>query len=428
MAAMTLMAAASVVRAVHGMAIDGIRAQFPALASDTIFLENAGGSQVPRCVADATRDYMLESYVNLAAGYAKSDIATRTVGQAHDFINLLMNGQNVGKVILGPSSTQLVYMLASCYADVLTPGDEIVVAQTGHEANIGPWMRLAERMPGLKVRMWAVERDSMSCRLEDLQSLLTTRTRLVTFPHVSNLLGEIIDVEAVTRMAHAAGARVVVDGVAYAPHRAMDVARWGVDWYFYSTYKVYGPHMGAMFGRDDAIAQLTGPNHFFIPREQVPYKFEVGGASHEGCAGLLALRGYLNVLAGEEPLRTMDRATIEAAFEIMTNCELPLQRRLIDWLRSRSDVRIIGPAHGEATRIATISFLHDRLSPRKVAEPALERNIGLRTGHMYAYRLCEGLGIGVREGVVRVSAVHYNTVDEIDRLIAAVDPVLSMGA
>ena len=415
------LAAASVARAVHGVAMDRIRSQFPALASGTVFLENAGGSQVPRCVADAMREYMLNSYVNLNAGYAKSDIATRTVHDAHAFINMLMNGEGVGRVMLGPSYTQLTYMLASCYADVLRDGDEIIVAETGHEANIGPWMRLAERRTGVKVRLWKVDRDSMTCPIDGLKALLNDRTRIVAFPHVSNLLGEIVDVAAITKLAHAAGAKVVVDGVAYAPHRAIDVQAWNVDWYAYSTYKVYGPHMAALFGRDDAIAELTGPNHFFIPRGEVPYKFELGGACHEGCAGLLALGGYLNVLATPDVNATIDRATIESAFEVMTACELPVQRRFMDWLRGRHDVRIHGPAHGDASRVATMSFTHKRLSPKQVCAAAHAHDIGIRNGHMYAYRLCEVLDIDVGEGVVRVSAVHYNTVEEIDRLISVLE-------
>ncbi len=415
------LAAASLARAAHSVAMDRIREQFPALSSGTVFLENAGGSQVPRCVADAMRDYMLDSYVNLNAGYSKSDAATRTVADAHAFINLLMNGVGVGRTILGPSYTQLTYMLASCYADVLRDGDEIIVAETGHEANIGPWMRLAERRPGVTVRIWRVDRDAMTCPLDELKSLLNDRTRMVAFPHVSNLLGEVVDVAAITKMAHAAGARVVVDGVAYAPHRSIDVKTWNVDWYAYSTYKVYGPHMAALFGREDAIAELTGPNHFFIPRSDVPYKFELGGACHEGCAGLLALRGYLNTLAGRDAEAAADRATIESAFEVMTACELPVQRRFMDWLRGRDDVRIHGPAHGEESRVATMSFTHQRLSPKQVAAAAHAHDIGIRNGHMYAYRLCEALGIDVGEGVVRVSAVHYNTIEEIDRLISVLE-------
>jgi selenocysteine lyase/cysteine desulfurase len=197
-----------------------------------------------------------------------------------------------------------------------------------------------------------------------------------------------------------------------------------VDWYAYSTYKVYGPHMAALFGRHEAFARLTGPNHFFIPAGEVPYKFELGGASHEGCAGLLALREHLNALALRNPRDEVNRATVESAFAAMTALELPLQRRLVDWLRSRKGVRIVGPAHGESSRVATISFTHDRRSPADIVAAAHAAGIGIRHGHMYAYRLCEALGIDPVQGVVRVSAVHYNTVDEINRLIAAMEPVL----
>ncbi|MCW8984581.1 MAG: aminotransferase class V-fold PLP-dependent enzyme, partial [Thermoanaerobaculales bacterium] len=204
-----------------------IRAQFPALAGDTVFLENAGGSQVPAIVADSIRDYMMTSYVQLGAGYPLSDRATALVDEAHDFVRLMMNGTD-GEVILGPSTSALLQMLAGCYAKVLKPGSEIVVAQTGHEANVGPW-KMLDRL-GFNLRWWEMDPASCTCPLPDLEALLTDRTALVAFPHVSNLLGEIVDIEAITSLAHEAGARVVVDGVAFAPHRAMDVAAWNADW------------------------------------------------------------------------------------------------------------------------------------------------------------------------------------------------------
>lgn len=398
-----------------------IRAQFPALAGDTVYLENAGGSQVPAIVADSIRDYMLTSYVQLGAGYPLSRRATELVDEAHDFVRLMMNGED-GHVILGSSTSALLLMLASCYARVLDEGAEIVVAQTGHEANVGPWKKLASL--GLELRWWEMDANTFECPLSDLENLLSDRTALVAFPHVSNLLGDIVDIERVTSLAHEAGARVVVDGVAYAPHRAIDVSAWNVDWYAYSTYKVYGPHMAALWGRRDAIAELPGPNHFFIPDEELPYKFEVGGASHEGCAGILGLRAYLATLVGEADPRTLDRLAIERAFDFMTACELPLQARLIEYLRSRDDVRIIGPTANGDSRVGTISFVHNSKSSAEITAAVDRSGIGIRHGHMYAYHLCEAAGLEPEDGVVRTSLVHYNTMEEIERLIEVFDAVL----
>lgn len=402
--------------------LDQIRSQFPALASSTVFFENAGGSQVPQVVADAIRDYLLDSYVNLGAGYAESRRATQTVDEAHDFVNLFMNGTDTGKVILGSSSSGLIRMLADCYAEVLQPGDEIVIGQSGHEANIGPWVRL-ERM-GVRVRFWNLDRNTQSQPICELEELLDERTKIVAFVHVSNLLGEVVDVADIARRAHHVGARVVVDGVAYAPHHAIDVAAWDVDWYVYSTYKVFGPHMAALYGRADAIAELTGPNHFFIPRDYVPGKFELGCLSHEGCAGLLALGGYLSFLAGT-PGEPVTRSTVTDAFEVASSLELALQARLIDYLRSKPGIRIVGPAHGGPSRVPTISFVHQRVPPDEISAACDAAGIGLRHGHMYAYRLCEALGIAPDPGVLRVSMVHYNTLDEVDRLIEVLDGVLT---
>ena len=398
-----------------------IRAQFPALAGDTVYLENAGGSQVPAVVADSIRDYMLTSYVQLGAGYPLSHRATELVDEAHDFVRLMMNGTD-GEVILGPSTSALLQMLAGCYAQVLKPGSEIVVAQTGHEANVGPW-KMLDRL-GFELRWWKMDPSTCTCPLSDLEDLLSDRTALVAFPHVSNLLGEIVDIEAITSLAHKAGARVVVDGVAYAPHRAIDVSAWNVDWYAYSTYKVYGPHMAALWGRRDALEELSGPNHFFVPDDDLPYKFEVGGANHEGCAGICGLRDYLATLVGEADSSRLDRPAIERAFDIMTACELPLQARLIGYLRSRDDVRIIGPTDDGGSRVGTISFVHDSKSSAEITAAVDRSGIGIRHGHMYAYHLCEAASLDPEDGVVRTSLVHYNTPEEIERLIEVFDKVL----
>lgn len=397
---------------------DSLRAQFPALAGDTIFLENAGGSQVPVAVADRVRNYMLEHYVQLGASYSLSRHSTAIVDQAHALARLLMGGTH-GDVVLGPSTSALLQMLAEASARILAPGDEVVVARNGHEANIGPWVRL-ERC-GIRVRWWEMEPDTCRSPISTLVPLLGERTRIVAFPHVSNLLGEIVDVARITELVHAVGAKVVVDGVAYAPHRAIDVEAWGVDWYAFSAYKVYGPHMAVLWGGEDSLAELPGPNHFFI--HSTPYRFELGGPCHESCAGLLGVGDYLQGLAGDdrEPL---DRAQVERAFAAMQALEQPLIERLLDYLASCKNVRIIGPQNAGIDRVGTISFIHRQKSSREIVAAIDKTEIAIRHGHMYAWRLCEALGLDPEDGVVRVSLVHYNTPREIERLIEVLGKVL----
>jgi cysteine desulfurase family protein (TIGR01976 family) len=398
-----------------------IRAAFPALGVGPVFLENAGGSQVPACVADAMHRYLRETYVQLGAGYELSRRCTATVEAAHAFARTFVNARR-GQAIIGASTTALLNLLASCYAQVLKPGSEIILAETGHEANLGCWKRL-ERL-GVVLRWWRVDPQTFACPLEALRELLNERTALVALPHVSNLLGEIVDLPAVVALAHAAGARVVADGVAYAPHRPIDVDAWDVDWYVYSTYKVFGPHMAVLYGREDALAELPGPNHDFIPRDDLPYQFEPGGANHEGCAGLLALGGYLAFLAGAPAGAACDRAVVEAAFARAEALEAPPTERLLAWLRARPGVRIIGPVASGAARVGTVSFVHGRKSSREITATVDGSGIAIRCGHMYAYHLCRALGIAVEDGVVRVSLVHYNTEDEIERLLAVLATVI----
>jgi cysteine desulfurase family protein (TIGR01976 family) len=398
-----------------------VRAQFPALAGKTVFLENAGGSQVPGFVADRMHRYLTQTYVQLGAGYPLSQQCTGTVEEAHTFARTFVNAGD-GHAILGPSSTALLNILADCYGRILKPGRKIILAETGHEANLGCWKRLEQR--GVETVFWRMDPESFTCSLDDLRELLDGSVALVALPHVSNLLGEIIDLKAVTELVHAAGARVVADGVAFAPHRAIDVQAWDVDWYVYSTYKVYGPHMAVMYGKTEALAELTGPNHFFIPNNELPYKFEPGGANHESCAGLLGLGDYLKFLTGTDAAANCDRAVVEAGMNRMQAWEEPLIDRLLDYLNNRKDVRVIGPGSGGPHRVGTVSFLHDSKSSKQISDAVDPTGVAIRYGHMYAWHLCDALGLDLEDGVVRVSFVHYNTAEEIDRLIEVFEGVL----
>lgn len=406
---------------------DDVREWFPALErTKDVLLDNAGGSQVPTSVADAIRDYMLSTYVQLDADYETSRRSTETVQQAHAFIETFMNAGDTGKVALGPSTSQHCIMLAEAYARAMPERSEIVIAETAHEANAGPWRRLEER--GFTVRTWPI--DPATGVLDDLGELLNDRTLIVAFPHVSNLLGHIEDARAITQAAHAAGARVVIDGVAYAPHRAIDVRAIGADWYVYSTYKVFGPHMAALFGTHEAMDELEGPNHFFIPRSAVPYRFEPGGASHEGCAGLLGLWPYLAFLTETEADAEPTHDVIERAFEAIKTRETALQARLMARLDAMPGVRLVGPGAQDASRVCTVSFTHESRRSRDIAMAANERGLGIRYGHFYAYALCErlaedGVVHDVDDGVVRVSLLHYNTEAEVDRLCDALDEIVA---
>jgi cysteine desulfurase family protein (TIGR01976 family) len=397
---------------------DQIRARFPALASGYVFMDNAGGSQVPGAVADAVRDYMTRCYVQVGADYPASREATQTVAEAHAFIETLMGGQDAGRAILGPSTTALFRMLANAYADVWQPGDEIVVAENSHEAGIAPWVALEKR--GMKVRWWLADPDTGACPLEALNELLNDRTKLVALPHTSNILGGVEDIAGAVRAARRVGAKVVADGVAYAPHRLMDVAPWGVDWYAFSTYKVFGPHMAALWGSREAQAELEGPNHFFISKQDIPYKFELGGVLHEGCAGMLALRDYFAFLAD---LPEFSRAAVETGYARIAALERPMTESILDLLRSCPGVRIAGIAQAGEGRLPTVSFTHRTVSSKAIADEAAKH--GIRHGHYYAYRLLQRMGIEPEDGVARVSLAHTNTAEEVAKLVRVLDPVLN---
>ena len=392
------------------------RGAFPSLASGFAYLDNAGGSQIPGVVIEAMAEYCRSSYAQTGASYAASVATRRVLDEAHAFVAEFMHAGDTGGVVLGPSSTALVHQLANAFGEILQPGDEIIVADSNHEGNATPWYRL-ERF-GIKVIAWPVDRDAQACTLAQLQKLMTARTRVVAFPHVSNLTGLVAEVRPICDLVRAAGAISVCDGVAFAPHRAIDVQALSCDFYFYSTYKVYGPHLAAMFGRHDAWAPLTGPNHVFIAKSSFPTKWELGSLSYEGCAGIFALRRYLGVLAGEP---YAGYATVQRAFATMSALEHLPHERLYAYLSSVPSIQIVGPRKFGPEAVGTLSFRHATLRPPQIVGEVNRHELGVKHGHFYSVRLLRGLGLDPEDGVVRVSLVHYNTLEEVDRLAAVLD-------
>ena len=397
-----------------------VRSQFPALRTGVAFFDNAGGSQVLASVADRVRDYLLSTSVQTGASYDLSVQASERVREARRKIARLVNASRPEEIVLGPSTTVLMRFLAIAMAGQFSPGDEVVLTVFDHESNIGPWLTLQER--GVVFKFWTIDRASLAVDLQALDALMTRRTKLVCVTHASNILGTIMPIAEIGRIVHERGAKLCVDAVAYAPHRAVDVTGLDVDYYVFSFYKTYGPHFAVLYGRYEHLAELDGLYHYFYGREMVPTKLEPGNINYElawGCTGLV---DYLDHLGGG----TGDRAAIERAFADIADHEESIGERLLAYLRARNDIRIIGsPSADRSQRVPTISFKADGRDSAEVVRSVDRDRIGIRHGDFHSRRLIEHLGLHHDNGVIRVSMVHYNTIDEVDRLIASLDRSLA---
>lgn len=396
------------------------RSQFPALADGFAYFDNAGGSLVLKTVADRIHDYLLTTSVQTGASYIHSQRASARLAEARARIALFMGASRPEEIVFGPSTTALVQYLARAMAYQFKPGDEVIVTRFDHESNIGAWLGLEAL--GVVVKFWEIDKDSFEIRLDALEGLLSPRTRLVAVTHVSNILGTIHPIAEIARLVHAHGAKIVVDGVAYAPHRAIDVAALDVDYYVFSFYKTYGPHFAALYGKYDDLLALNSLYHYFYGRNKVPGKLEPGNPNYELAWGAAGIVDYFDALGG----RTGDRAAIERAFAGAAAHEAILGERLLTYLRDRNDIRIIGRRDSDAqTRVPTIAF---KAMGRDSAEIVTEMDkgaVGIRHGDFHSRRLIESLGLADHHGVVRVSMVHYNTIEEVDRLIEGLDRALA---
>lgn len=400
-----------------------IRAQFPALASGFTYLDNAGGSQCLGRVADRIRDYLLTTPVQLGATYAVSQEAGEKVLAARRAVAELINAPHDDEVVMGGATTLLMFQVTQAIRAGIRPGDEIVVTDTDHEANIGAWRRLAEA--GAVIRFWSMRPETMRLEIDDLRPLLNERTRWVAMTQASNVLGAINPVAEVAALVHAAGARLCVDAVAYAPHRLVDVQASGADLYVFSFYKVFGPHCAVLWGRRELLLSLASLNHDFIPPDTLPYKLQPGNVNYElswGCAGIGDYLAEVGERLGSSGTR---REQMQAAFDAFEQHEDALAERLLGFFASKPGVRVIGPASTRGgQRVPTVSFVAAGQHSEAIVRQVDPHRIGIRFGDFYARRIIDTLGLREQGGVVRVSIAHYNTGDEIDRLIAVLDPLL----
>lgn len=401
---------------------DRVRTEFPAFKQpnlkDMAFFENAGGSYTCAAVLNRMKHFYWATKVQPYGFYPASREAGQAMDLAHKRMAQALN-VSVDWIHFGPSTSGNTYVLAQAFGGWLKSGSAIVVTNQDHEANSGVWRRLADR--GVEVREWKVDKESGRLNPADLEKLMDSKVRLVCFPHASNIVGEINPVHQIAMIARSFGAVTVVDGVSYAPHGLPDVLELGCDIYLFSAYKVFGPHQGVMAVRPSLAAELPNQGHYFndtLPRKRLT----PAGPDHAQIAASAGIVDYLETVAGLAGDTVEGATPFKKAHNAMRTQEVGLLAPLMDYLRGKNKVRLIGPDDPNV-RAPTVSLAVAEQGI-VVAERLARHGIMAAGGHFYAYRLLEALGINPGHGVLRVSFTHYTSTEDVQRLIKALDAEL----
>jgi cysteine desulfurase family protein (TIGR01976 family) len=409
-----------------------VREQFPSLGlsvgtEPVVYLDNPAGTQVPRHVEQAMLDYFRSANANTHGTFLTSQRTDALVERARLLTAALLGARSGSEIAFGQNMTTLTHGVSRAFGRLLRAGDEVIVSDLDHDANISPWLDLEER--GVIVLRIPIELETGTLDLAAFERLLSDKTRLVAVGYASNALGTVNDVRRIAELAHAAGAWVWVDAVHLAPHRSIDVHELGIDFLVCSAYKFFGPHLGILWGRQELLEALPAQRIRPAP-SNVPDKFESGTKNHEALAGLIGALEYLVALgsgpghaARLPPVLSSPnevRPQLVAAFEAITAHETRLSKQLLAGLSSIRGLELFGVTNPEAIaqRVPTFAFRLRGRSNLEVAERLSQRGIFAWAGHHYALTLMDRLGLG-EAGVVRVGAVHYNTAGEIARLLDA---------
>ncbi|GIW02075.1 cysteine desulfurase-like protein [Roseiflexus sp.] len=397
-----------------------IRAQFPALMQEmngrpVVFFDGPGGTQVPRRVIDAMAEYLTLHNSNTHGAFATSQRTDATVDAARaamaDFL-----GCESDEVVFGPNMTTLTFAISRAFGRDIRPGDEIVVTRLDHDANVAPWQALEER--GAIIRMVDIDVEDCTLDMADMARAINSRTKLVAVGYASNAVGTINDVATITRMAHDVGALVYIDAVHYAPHGPIDVRALDCDFLACSPYKFFAPHMGALYGKREHLERLR-PYKVRPASDAVPDRWETGTKNHEGLAGVTAAIDYLAELGRRVKPTTTRRAALVQAMEAIQAYERTLSHHLIAGLLAIPGLTFYGisdPARF-AWRTPTVAVRLEGSTPRELARRLGDQGIFCWDGNYYAINLTERLGVEADGGMLRIGLVHYNTAEEIDRLL-----------
>jgi len=406
--------------------VDYVKAQFPAfsdpLSSKWSFFENAGGSYVPINVIKHLNNFMTSTKVQPYAEFDISKIAGNNMDKATELFAEMINARK-DEIIIGASTTMNMYVLSNAMKHFIKPGDEVIVTNQDHEANIGAWRRLESY--GAVIKEWKINTENAELEIEDLKALLTNKTKIVAVTHCSNIVGSINNLQSIAKLVHEYNAFLVGDGVSYAPHGLPNVKDLDVDFYTFSLYKTYGPHLGLLYGKKEILNQLPNQNHEFLEGD-VPYTLNPGGPNHEELSCLVGIYEYFNNLYNHhfpDENNTL-RKKIEKINELISNHEEQIANPLLEYLNSRNDIKLIGKKKIEnKNRAPTIAFTFVNQSSKKISDQLVKNGIATRNDNFYAWRCLKALGIDVEDGVVRTSMVHYNTHEDVEKLISALKKI-----
>jgi cysteine desulfurase family protein (TIGR01976 family) len=397
--------------------IDHVRSAFPALQDDFIFFDNAAGAQSPQGVLHAVAHHLLHRNVQRGGRYRQSQEVDAAIAQARASVAELVNARHPDEISFGMNATSFMRLVSIAIGQSLRDRREIIITDLDHEANIAVWLALERE--GAKIVWWHF-RDDGRLHPEDLDKLLSTRTRIVACTLASNAIGSILNISEVSRRAHAAGAEVFVDAVHYGPHGPIDVQAFDCDYLVCSGYKIFSPHMGFLWGRLETLNALPTFREEFVP-DTTPAKLEIGTYIYENVAGMDAAVRYLEDLGRViNPAAKSRRAALVAAAEAVRDYEAQLSSAMLDVL-SKAGATVYGVTGKDqiSQRTPTLCFNLPGILAMRVTEQLASQNIGVRDGHMYSPRLMERLGLTRESGAVRASLVHYNTLEEVQKFGSA---------
>ena len=403
--------------------IDYVRSQFPAfndsLSKDWSFFENAGGSYVPKNVIDRLTNFMTSTKVQPYAEYPMSKIAGENMDRATELFAEMINAKK-NEILIGGSTSINLYVLSNALKKFINSGDEVIVTNQDHEANISPWRRLKEK--GAKIIEWKFNLINQELEISELEKIISKKTKILAVTHCSNIVGSINNIKKITEIAHKYNIIVIADGVSYAPHGFPDVKELDVDFYTFSLYKTYGPHLALLYGKEEILKNLPNQNHEFL-EGNYPYTINPGGPNHEELSSLIGIYDYFNNLYNhhfDKELSILEK--IKKINKLISDHEELIANPILDYLHNRKDIKLIGKNKiVNKNRAPTIAFTSKKISSKELSDRLIENKIATRNDNFYAWRCLKSLDIDPDDGVVRISLTHYNTKEETFNLIKVLE-------